>query len=473
MFIGRKAELGILEQLEARQQAALVVMTGRRRIGKSRLVQEFAKDATVFLEFQGLAPRAGIGKAEQLRAFSEQLARQMGFPVLALKNWSAAFTLLAKALARKRTVVLLDEISWMAVGERDFAGELKIAWDTQFKKYPYLTMVLCGSVSSWIEHNILNSTGFVGRLALELKLEELPIEHLSAFWRKRASRISSREKLKMLCVTGGVPRYLEEIRPHLSTEENLRSLCFQKEGLLFREFETIFQDIFSKKASRYQKIVKSLVKGAKTLSAISQSLKKERSGNLSEALQDLMESGFVAEDKSYRPGSQKASRSSHYRLKDNYLRFYLKYLEPRKARIEKGLMGKINLEELPEWESIFGLQFENLVLNNLPKLLKALKLAPTSVLSASPYFQKKTRDQPGVQVDLLIQTKHSLYLGEIKFRRSLGTEIVAELKQKIAKLDCPQDKTRRPFLVYSGELKLSESDREFFDALINVEDWLE
>jgi AAA+ ATPase superfamily predicted ATPase len=151
MFIGRENELRLLNGLFDLKKATIAVCAGRRRIGKSTLIQQFGKKAKLFLEFQGLPPREGVSKKDQLNSFSEQLAKQTNLPKLNLESWYQAFSLLNNVIRDETTVILLDEISWMATRDKDFAGQLKIAWDTEFKHHPRLILVLCGSVSSWID----------------------------------------------------------------------------------------------------------------------------------------------------------------------------------------------------------------------------------------------------------------------------------------------------------------------------------
>ena len=112
-----------------------------------------------------------------------------------------------------RTVVLLDEISWMGSRNPDFAGYLKTAWDKRLKKHDNLVLVLCGSVSSWIADNILDSTGFVGRDSLDIEVGELSLAESVKMLGGSDGHISSREIFDFLSVTGGVPKYLEEIHP--------------------------------------------------------------------------------------------------------------------------------------------------------------------------------------------------------------------------------------------------------------------
>ncbi|MDD5673749.1 MAG: AAA family ATPase [Chitinivibrionales bacterium] len=466
MFIGREKELLELTELFAKPGSSLVICRGRRRIGKSTLIENFGKSAARFFQFQGLPPRGGISIREQLASFGEQLVRQTRLPKVILESWPQAFSLLASQVGNEKTVLLLDEISWMANGAPDFAGYLKIAWDTEFKKKARLVLVLCGSVSSWLDKNILNNTGFVGRVSLALSLDELPLWACNEFWLKNRDRISAHEKLKVLAVTGGVPRYLEEIRPSLSAEENIRRLCFTKEGLLFNEFDQIFHDIFSQRSSMYREIVTALTEGSRQRTEINKLIGWERGGHLSEYLHDLELSGFIALDTVYGPKNGKATRLFKYRLSDNYLRFYLKCIAPRAANIKKGLYDATPLDEIIPWETITGLQFENLVLKNLSSLLPLIGVQPSVIKAASPYFQRATNRQKACQIDLLIHTRHSFYICEIKAGGRLTAGIIEEVKEKVLRLAAPKGVSVRTILVYEGEIDPGISRQGYFDYLV-------
>jgi AAA+ ATPase superfamily predicted ATPase len=472
MFIGREKELGQLAGLFAKPGSSLAICRGRRRIGKSTLIETFGKSATVFYQFQGLPPRHGIGMREQLDTFSGQLAKQTGLPKMRLESWPQAFSLLLSRIGNEKTVCLLDEVSWMGVGAPDFAGYLKIAWDTEFKKRPRLVLVICGSVSSWLERNILNNTGFVGRVSLVLSLEELPLTACNEFWKNKRGHIAAREKLKVLSVTGGVPRYLEEIRPSLSAEENIRRLCFTKEGFLFNEFDRIFQDIFSRRSSIYRDIVSVLAGGSRQRTEISASIGWERGGHLSEYLNDLELSGFITMDTVYRTKNAAPTKLSKYRLSDNYLRFYLKCIAPRSANIKKGLYEATPLDEIIAWESVLGLQFESLVLKNLPLLLPLINVQPPIVKAASPFFQRTTGRHKACQIDLLIHTKYSLYVCEIKTGARITADVIDEVREKVLRLAVPKGISVRTVLIYEGDIEPALPRQGYFDYLVPFEDLL-
>jgi AAA+ ATPase superfamily predicted ATPase len=155
LFIGREPEIEHFGQFLKKKTASLIVCQGRRRIGKSTLFRHCAEAADHFLLFEGLPPRDKIGKQNQLEAFAERIAAQTKAPKVDLPSWPQAFQLLDSVLpATGSTVLLLDEISWMATGDPDFPGYLKSAWDNLFSQRARLIVVLCGSVSSWIQANL-------------------------------------------------------------------------------------------------------------------------------------------------------------------------------------------------------------------------------------------------------------------------------------------------------------------------------
>jgi hypothetical protein len=410
----------------------------------------------------------------QLNAFAEGLARQTTLPRLSFDSWPQAFQVLRSQLTSdKNTVLLFDEISWMAIGDADFPGHLKNAWDEYFATRPGLIVVLCGSVSSWISRNILENTGFVGRASWTLDLKPLGLPECNAFWNK-AKNVSAREKLTLLSVTGGVPRYLEEVVTQQSAEQNIERLCFTEGGLLVGEFDQIFHDIFSRRAETYRDIARTLVGGPKTLSGISKELERVKGGSLGDALSDLHMAGFIAKDTAIdlRTGRPRP-RAIRYRLSDNYVRFYLKYVEGMRPRIAKGLYQHAPLETLTAWDTIVGLQFENLVLQSIDPLLSRLGLDNVPVLDVGPYWQTKAARRNACQVDVLARSKRAVYLLEVKFRNAIPKSVVNEMQEKVSRLALPSSVTVRTGLIYEGELHPDVRKADYFDHLIPFAQLLE
>ncbi len=472
-FIGRKNEMARLKGLLGSRSASLIVVRGRRRIGKSRLLAEFGKEMRSFF-FSGMPPVQKTTVQSQRDEFSYQLER-IGLPGIKSDDWGNLFWHLSKHAAEGRILIVFDEISWMGGKDPNFLGKLKTAWDMYFSKNSQLILALCGSISSWIEENILSSTGFVGRIAIDLVIEELPLNVCNAFWHPKEKRISSYEKFKLLSVTGGVPLYLERIKPELPVEQNIRDLCFTRGGLLVREFDEIFSDLFSRKNASHKEIITCLADGPKDLGQICKELKRTIGGAYSKHLDDLVKAGFVQRDFTWNLASGQESKLSLYRLSDNYLRFYLKYIAPNRAKIEKEAFADASLNRLPGWESMMGLQFENLVVHNRKIIWDLLNLTPETIIMDGPFFQNPTKKQPGCQIDYMIQTHfNNLYLCEVKFSKNkIERKIIKEMEEKRKYLKIPKFCSIRLVLIHVNGVQESVLKEGYFDKVIDFGQLLE
>jgi uncharacterized protein len=477
MFVGRKIEMQTLKAIQARKAASFIVLQGRRRIGKSRLIEEFGKNQTLY-QFIGLEPTEKLTAQDQRNEFCRCISEQFNLPKLLMEDWGGIFSFLATQIANSKSIVLLDEISWMAEGDSTFLSKLKNAWDILLKKNTNLMLVVCGSVSSWIEKNIISNTLFLGRPTEYMRLQELSLNDCNEFWVQQNIAASPYEKLKLLSVTGGVPRYLELINPVLSAEENIRAMCFSKSGALLGEFKRIFSDVFGKRSQVYRRIVTTLVSGSLSQEEILSRLGRTKTGDISEYLSDLVLAGIVVRDYTWLLDSENVSKLSKYRLKDNYVRFYLKYISPNLLRIDQGLFDNRSLASLTAYEAILGLQFENLVVNNAMQVLNILQIKQEEVVFMGPYFQRKTQRQRGCQIDFLIHTRFGcLYLCEIKFSKNpIKAVVVEQVKTKIDALSLGKSGKSlsvRPVLIHVNGVADSVNEMGFFASMISFGDILE
>ena len=475
MFIGREYEVKELIGLWDKRVSSLITCRGRRRVGKSTLIEEFAKvSADHFIEIEGLAPRAGMSDVLQRKNFCKRLDEITGERRPVAESWPIAFARLDEAIpSRGRTVVLLDEISWIGGYDLDFPGYLKTAWDKRWKRHDNLIVVLCGSVSSWIAENILKSTGFVGRNSLDLEVRELPMPEALQVVGPAAERLSSLEKFDILSVVGGIPRYLEEIRPAMTFEENVRKLCFVKQGLLFREFNETFSQVFGKQMDGRRRLLEELSAGALTAAELAERLGVDVNGHLTKALEELEYAGFITRDSSLSPLTGKATRRDRYRVCDNYIRFYLTFIAPNAVAIDRGLFKFASMEQFGGWGSVLGLQFQNLILNHVDKLFPYFGLDHALVLSAAPYYQPATKRGEGCQIDLLIQTKRTLFVVEIKRKHEIDASVIEEVLTKVKRLRRNPDYSVRTALVYCGKLSKQVEAEGYFDKIVDAKDLLE
>ena len=279
----------------------------------------------------------------------------------------------------------------------------------------------------------------------------------------------------MLSVTGGIPRYLEEIDPALSAVENIRRLCFLPESVLRVDFDEMFRDVITHEQVFSETVLRCLAEGAKTGTEIAAELGIGKGGRVSAALECLEEAGFVSSDSGRNPETGKPAREVRYRLRDNYSRFYLKYVEPMKKIIDEGAFELVSLNVLNGIDSVLGLAFENLVINNYRELIPLLNLKGALITSAAPYRRNGTRNgngRKGCQIDLLIQTQRTLCVVEIKRRRDIGREVIDEVDAKVRAIARPDGVSTRAALVYDGNLSPAVVADGYFDSIVSFRDLL-
>ena len=470
-FVGRHRELARLLETTRKSSASFVVVRGRRRVGKSRLIDEFSHHFDHYYVFTGLAPDKDTTVEHQLREFSRQMSRQFKTARALYEDWSDAFWAVAERVQSGKVLLFFDEISWMGSKDPTFLAKIKDVWDRRLKQNDQLVFVVCGSASSWIEENLLSGSAFVGRISYTLTLEPLPLQDCDRFW---PETISAYEKFKILSVTGGIPKYLEEVDPKQPAESNIKRLCFTRGGFLVEEFDLIFSDIFLRDSDDYRRIVEALCSGSKAVDEIQRCLHRATMGRIPEYLRELELAGFIARDYTWNLRTGEASKLSRFRLRDNYLRFYLKYILKSRDKIERDSYELKSLGSLPEWSVMTGLQFENLVLNSRRQLHERLRIDPQDILNENPYYQRKTRRHAGCQIDYVVQTRFgSLYLCEIRFSKDpVGASVIAEVKAKIAALGHPKGISYRPVLVHVNGVTTDVVDSDYFAAIVDASDLL-
>jgi len=473
IFIGRKPELERLKSLYKKKTSVLVVVKGRRRIGKSRLIGEFARTVSnqTFWSFAGLAPEDGISAQDQRDNFARMLSLMLRIPPMTFQDWSDAFEHLSLHL-KSGDIILLDEISWMGSKDPSFIPKLKAWWD---KQVIHVLLVFCGSVSIWIEENILNSTAFFGRINLTITLEPLSIAESVEFLRALGMQLSHYDMYKLLSIVGGVPWYLEQFNPSFTADDNIKQLAFEKGGLLVTEFDRIFHDLFNGKGAIYKKILNSLKDGARTLSEIRQSIDFSRSGTMSQMMDHLIVAGFVVKQSLWSFKTTKPLKQSLYMISDPYMRFYLKVIEPNLSTIAEGGFDQVPLSTMPGFETHMGLQLESLLLQNRLLLLQKLGISPVDVIRSGPYRQMKTTTQQGCQIDYLIQTKtNNLFVCEFKFkRREINSEIINEMQEKISRLKAPKGFAKVAGLFHLSGVSTSVAISPYFYRIVDIVDFLE
>ena len=472
VFIGRKNELERLNALHKKSTPNLVVVKGRRRVGKSRLINFFASmhQENILWDFAGLAPQDGMDAQSQRDYFARRLAGLLQVPPFTFQDWTDAFEHLSSHI-KSGDIILFDEISWMGSKDPSFIPKLKAWWDNQKKP---IMVFLCGSVSTWIEENILKSTAFFGRINLTITLEPLSIREANTLLRASHFQGSDYDTYKLLSILGGIPWYLEQITPGQTVDDLIRQLCFEKDSLLVLEFDRIFHDLFNGKGGSYKKILDSLKDGMKTLADVRKITGFPHSGTLSSLMEHLIIAGFVQKQNLWSFKTNKTLKQSLYRICDPYMRFYLKLIEPQRNKIDQNGFQNAAISSLPGFDAHIGLQLEQLLLQNRNMLLGSISINPADIIASGPYRQPKTTTKEGCQIDYLVQTTtKNIFVCEFEFkRRELGADIMTSMQEKIAALKVPRGFAVIPVLFHIGGVSSNIATSDYFYRIIDIADFL-
>jgi len=404
---------------------------------------------------------------EQIKFFTKQLKQQVDDPILDsinFKDWESVFTYITNnILGKKKLIMFFDEIQWMAAGRKKLLSIIKYFWDN-FWKEKNIMLILCGSTASFMVDQVLHSKALYGRIDLEILLKGLKPNEAKLFFSERKSK---EEILKYLIVIGTIPKYLEFIKQNKSFSKNINELFFDERGKLFNEIDKVFYSQF-KESKIYLNIVKLLKSGIFTLKEISTKINIKSGGGLKRYLSNLTNAEVISSYISYNKKSN--SKLRKYRISDEYLQFYFKYVEPNKRIIKESNSSKL-FETLTKkgFNIWMGIQFEKFCLKNSLYLAEIMGFEE-EVLIASPLFNKE--DNKGFQIDLIyLRSDNIITVCEIKYwDKEVNKNIIKEVERKISLLDIPRGYSVETALIsiYGEDKSLKE--RNFFDYSITIND---
>jgi uncharacterized protein len=469
-FIGRKNELRQLrEAVDDMPRSSISVIYGRRRVGKTRLVNE-AYSGKKILSFEGLE---GAGSAEQKRHFlkilySHSHAREHA--MIGAADWTDLLILLSKYVAGLGVpvVVFFDEFQWMAAGRGALVSKLKYVWDNFFLPTGGVHLILCGSISSFLVKKVVRSKALYGRVDRIIQLGPLGFQEVREGFFSRRSIL---EALDYYLIMGGVPKYLEMFDERRSITLNLARLCFTPNAYFIGEFDRLFTSHFGK-VPQYRSIVELLAANRfATRGEIAQHLKIKSGGRVSEWLENLHLAGFVQSyGPSHNPGSTRLRR---YRISDPYLRFYFKFIRPLEARIAQSDEPVALHQALPDnrYRVFLGLAFEQFCCQNAALLARKIGFGIVAY-DHGPWFTRK--DSPkGAQIDLVyIRADNVITLCEIKYKRRLGVEVIEEVEKKTDALRAVDKRTIEPVLISAHPPSTQVYEQGYFVKILTADDLL-
>ena len=426
MFIGRKNELRLLNDLINANRPTIGVIYGRRRVGKSELIKKAFENQRVLI-FEGLENRS---KQDQIDNFLFQLFYQIkkDFYHKKVKSWQEAFLLLYEELKLNPAHVVFDEFQWMANYRNEIVSELKPVWDLRISGIDGITLILCGSIASFLINKVVKSNAFYGRTDLVIHLKNFLLPDTKEMLKGK----SIIEIIEAQMLLGGIPKYLDLVIEKPSIRIGIEELAFTETGYLVDEYERIFLSHFGSNPE-YEKIIRILAGQAYGLfrQQISEAAGIDLGGGLTSHLRNLESAGFISSATPFHKGQN--SRLLKYFLSDAYLRFYFSFIQSNLKKIRSGihtdLFGKI--AQSSAFSGWMGRSFEYLCIEHAAKISKILGFSGIE-FSFGPYFNAPGKDSPGVQIDLLFDRKDNVItLCEMKYSLSpVGMDIIEEIERK-------------------------------------------
>lgn len=429
-IIGRKQEIEELEGLYENGRPEFVVLYGRRRIGKTYLVNELFKDRITF-SHTALSPAEINGKElmkMQLRHFTHSLIRHGADIDMEPENWLDAFFLLEQHLEKRadgsRMLVFIDELPWMDTPRSGFLTAFEAFWNAWGARRNDIMLVVCGSAVSWISDRLLgNKGGLYNRTTAEIKLEQFTLGECEDFFASRGITMDRYDIMQSYMIFGGVPYYLDYFSKGKSLAMNVDRLIFSAKGRLADEFERLFSSMFTNSDDTIR-IVKALAE--KRIGYTREELLKmtgiRDGGGFTKLMKSLQESDFIGR---FRYFGEK-EKFTRYRLIDNFCLFYMNFLYKKRTDDPDFWQHNQHSPSINAWR---GLAFENLCFMHLRQIKFALGISGVHTES----YSWKGSD---TQIDMLIERADRLInLCECKYSSrvfAIDKEYDAKLRERQA-----------------------------------------
>lgn len=454
MFIGRETELRFLKDKYEEKKGQLIVLYGRRRVGKTETLREFCKDKP-HIFFSCTQSTDGV----QLARFSKQLLRE-DIPakqyIAKFADWEKAFhSILDLPYGEKKKLIVIDEFPYMCKGNKSIPSILQNLWDAELKDSNVM-IILCGSAMSFIEKELLaEKNPLYGRATGIYKMNRMGFYDAARFF----PNYSARERVLAYAVLGGIPHYLNQFNPELSVAENIKCNILKKGSVLYSEVDFLLHQEL-RETMIYNSIIEAVALGNTKLNDISQKSLVEDTAKTSVYLKNLMELGIIEREFSVDIGTKEKANTNRgiYRLKDNFFRFWYSFGFANLSQLEDGdVEGVYRYLVEPALHEFASLTFEDVCKEFVRELQKKNAL-PFRYVKMGRWMGKTTvRDKNDesrlrtaeTEIDLLgISRGAKEYLvGECKFKRSPFA--YSEYLDTVAKLTPLKDKAKFYYALFS------------------------
>jgi AAA+ ATPase superfamily predicted ATPase len=455
MFIGRDKELNTLNELYLQDKFQMVVMYGRRRIGKTTLIAKFIEQKpAIFFTAQEANDKIN------LEEFSKKIYKFFNIPLTAggFNSWNDAFDFLGDKARERKFILAFDEFTYAAEENRALKSILQNSIDHKLQGTG-IFIILCGSHVSFMENEVLGyKSPLFGRRTAQIKLEGL--DYIDAS--KMLDNYSREDKIKLYSCIGGTPHYLAQVNPERSVEENIKRLYFDIAGYLYNEPMMLLQQELREPAM-YNSIVGAIAGGASRLNDISTKL-QENSSKVNKYLHTLIELRIIKKDYPF-DEDRETSRKGIYKIAENCYSFWYRFIFPNRPEIESGTGDFVAEEVLTDQLSTYigKPAFEEICLQYLIRKNKKMAL-PFTATSFGSWWGNDPRTKAQSDFDVVAANRKNkqIILCECKWKNSFDD--TGEIKKLIEKEHLLSEYKDRHYyffskIPYSDKAKLLEKEK--------------
>lgn len=438
-FVDREEEMETLENEYERKGSALVVLYGRRRVGKTTLISEFIKDkkALFFLASEE-------SESQNRNAFREKVAEFIDSDLLRssdVKSWDVLFKSIIDTPFDSKPVIVLDEFQYLGKANPAFPSIFQRIWE-EILKDKSVMVILCGSLISMMESQTLAyGSPLYGRRTAQIRLKQIPFGYYHAFFPGK----SRRELIEMYAVTGGVPKYIELFSESKDIYSAIQKCVLNRSGYLYDEPHFLLQQEVSEVGS-YFSIIKAIAAGNTKLSAISGVL-EIKATSLTKYLKTLIDLDILEREVPITEENPEKSKKGLYKIKDNYLRFWFAFVFPNMSFIESG-HSRIVLNKIKK----------SLVRNHIAFVYEDVckeRMWELNAENAWPFhFSKLGRfwdSNDEIDITALDPDGKNLILGECKFwTEPVGISVLRDLEAKTASVPWERNDRKVWYVLFSA-----------------------
>lgn len=438
-FIDREKEMTTLTEEYNREGSSLVIIYGRRRVGKTTLISEFIQDkkALFFLASQE-------SEEQNREIFKEKAAEFIGSELLnsvKVSDWDTIFREIINTKFDAKPIIVIDEFQYLGKSNQAFPSVIQRIWDGLLKDKSVM-LILCGSLITMMEAQTLSySSPLYGRRTAQIRLKQIPFAYYKGFFPQKTKR----ELTEMYAVTGGVPKYIESVREEETIYEAIKKYVVNPSGYLYDEPNFLLQQEVSEVGS-YFSLLRTIAAGNSKLSAVATSLGVPQT-SLTKYLKTLIDLDILEREVPITEDNPEKSKKGQYRIKDNYLRFWFAFIYPNRSFIESDnvqiVEDKIKRNFVDNHVSYV---YEDICRQEMWNM-NAQDAWPFHFSKVGRYWDNHTE----IDVAAVDPEGRNLILGECKYwKEPVGINVLKELEEKAKRVTWNKDMRKEWYVLFSA-----------------------